>query len=146
MISIMSLQHRAQQKEKDDDYKVNRAVKRRAGNLRRPRPKRQRVNDVCLGDDRVEKENANPFVVRPNLRKNRFKSRGDEANHNVKIHRINSAAVAMKQEDQRDEWRDCLEWLDQVGLGQHCDRLAAQWEKDEMDFHTLKRLKDDHLV
>ena len=59
---------------------------------------------------------------------------------------IRANGTAIKQENHRDEWVDCLQWLNHVGLGKHCDTLASQWEEDEIDFPTLKRLDHGDLV
>ena len=59
---------------------------------------------------------------------------------------IRANGTAIKHENHRDEWVDCLQWLNHVGLGRHCDILASKWEEDEIDYPTLKRLDHGDLV
>ena len=114
-----------------------------------PKRKRQRVHDHCVGDEVIERRSVNHDARTVAMKNEEENSIGGD-DSDVEVIEIDRKAplfaTAIKQEDQSDEWMQCLQWLSYVGLTKHCDKLARQWEKDQMDFHTLKRLRDEHLV
>ena len=132
-----------------DRRDLKRDRKRKRVGTQEPRPKRQRIQHMCLGEEVAEHESVIQDVVQPNRNENRLKWQIRERNHNMADRRVRNdkcGDVEDFHEEDSAEWMKCLQWLDDVGLGEHRDKLEAQWEEDEMDFPTLKRLHDDHLV
>lgn len=117
--------------------------------------KRTRQHDDCTGDEviegGIEDHNARAPFMKNEEETSTVTNDSDDGNRSdedvIEIDRkVPFFATAIKQEDQSQEWMHCLQWLSHVGLGKHCDKLASHWEEDEIDFCTLKRLKNEHLV
>lgn len=108
--------------------------------------KGQRLHGHCTGDEVIERCSVNKDERESFMMGERDDGESNEVEIIEMDRKVPYFATAIKQEDQSEEWRQCLQWLSHVGLGKHCDKLAVEWEEGEMDFHTLKRVKDEHLV
>ena len=131
--------------------------KRKVPNVQVQRAKRQRVHGICAGEEVAACESSTQD--KGILRRNQRRAVTIERNRNVQHRRIQQTEMKIEENSDDDastvmegdamdrlHWMQCLHWLNNVGLGEHHDKLASQWEEDEMDFPTLKRLDHDDLV
>ena len=139
------------------------------------RRKRQRIQDLCAGDEIIEESSWTEVAEQPStgntlisdVKCYQIKDETSETSEDsddgmspsgkwikddvdrkdpIVAELIRANATAIKQEGQHEEWVYCLQWLSHVGLGKHCGKLASLWKEDEIDFSTLKRLNHDDLV